>query len=72
MRACSFLSDSLRPRGLSSYDAVHACSCTLVGAEMLVTTDRGFSALSESDLVIATTVDRVRSYRRNRARLDLH
>ena len=59
-------------RGLSSYDAAHACSCALVGAEMLVTTDRGFSALSESDLVIATTVDRVRSYRRNRARRDPH
>ena len=65
------VSDSLityMSMGLSSYDAAHAASATLLGADALATTDRGFSRIPESQLSVVTTSDRAAGYRRNRAR----
>lgn len=55
--------------GLSSYDAAHAATAALSEAHALATTDYGFSRITQSELTIVTTHDRVSGYRRNRARL---
>lgn len=65
------VSDGLIPYmslGVSSYDAVHAASASLVSADAIATTDHGFTRIPESQLAVVTTSDRVVGYRRNRAR----
>lgn len=52
--------------GLASMDAAHAATAIYVEADGLVTTDAGFGAVNENELVLYVDATRVRSARRRR------
>jgi predicted nucleic acid-binding protein len=52
--------------GIASYDAVHATSAVIAGAEAIVTTDTGFALLPSSLLAIYTDRSRLASCRNKR------
>ena len=67
-RAAGLAASLMTDYGIASYDAVHAASAIIAGAEAIVTTDTGFALLPASRLMLYTDRSRVASCRTMRPR----